>query len=470
MRYVVLILLWATSLAAGCREHGRESAAAEAADSKGVFAQAAPAGLRLVEVVSGLSQPLALISPPGQPQRLYVAEQGGRVRVIEDDQLLAQALLQLGSGFSCRPHAAVEPITLGFASGGERGLLGIAAHPQFADNRRLLLSFSDTRGDSALVELLVEADGLGVAADSCRILLRVDQDFSNHNGGDIHFGPDGMLYLALGDGGSGNDPCNRAQTLDPAALSGLPRGTGSCDGDGPFLDSGGHPDSRALLGKFLRIDVDGTTAAGSNRLCGGNPDGSAGYAIPAGNPFAGADASNACDEVWSYGWRNPWRFSFDRDSGDLWVGDVGQNAVEEIDFEAAGSPGGGDYGWRGCEGDRPANGGSCAAPRLAPLLTYDHNNGRCSIVGGYRWRGASAGMYAGRYFYADSCTSEIWIASETAGEWTSVLWSANPLTGRAYGIVSFGEGGSGELLVPEYSGGRLWRFVAPLFISGFESD
>ena len=276
-------------------------------------------GIRATLIASGLDAPVALTAPPGDTSRLFVCEQNtGRVRIIKDGSLLATPFLDVGSIAS---------------SGGERGLLSLAFHPDYNTNGYFYINYTDNSGDTAIARYSVSASDPDVAdAGSALILKTIGQDFGNHNGGQLQFGPDGYLYVGMGDGGSGDDPYNRSQ------------------------------DPQTLLGKILRLDVDG-----------GVP-----Y-VPASNPFVG-DISTL-DEIWALGVRNPWRFSFDRLTGDLYIGDVGQNNREEIDFQPASSPGGENYGWDCREGFicTPTSSGGygcdCSDPDLIdPILDVAHSD------------------------------------------------------------------------------------------------
>jgi hypothetical protein len=273
------------------------------------------------------------------------------------------------------------------------------------------------------------------------------------------FGPDGYLYVAIGDGGGAGNPCGRAQTVDPASL----RDDGPCAVHEHFVADGGNPNARALQGKLLRIDVDAKSVAGTKGLCGAKADGTAAYGIPADNPFGGADDARAgCDEVWAYGLRNPWRFSFDRETGALFIGDVGQDRVEEIDFAPA-RAGGRDYGWSLCEGAEGFAGAACppdapATPR--PILSYAHGRGDCSVIGGYRYRGPIEKL-AGRYFFADYCSGRVFVATETDGRWSHALAIRIGAL-----ITSFGEDAQGNVYVvdggaPGSQTGRVIRFDPP---------
>jgi glucose/arabinose dehydrogenase len=334
----------------------------------------AGATLALEEVVSGLDAPLFAAAAPGEPNRLYVVEREGRIRVVEDGRLLDDPFLDI-----------VELVT----SGGEQGLLSVAFHPAYADNGLFYVDYTDLAGDTRVVEYRARR---GEKPEQVRELLFVDQPYANHNGGQLQFGPDGLLYVGMGDGGAGGDPENRAQDL----------------GD--------------KLGKLLRLDV---------------------------------DRSGATWEVVAYGLRNPWRFSYDRETGDLYVGDVGQGAWEEIDFLAAG---GGlvNFGWDAFEGnhayeDKQPN----TAGRLSfPLVEYPHEEG-CSVTGGYVYRGDDVPEAEGRYFYGDYCKGTVWSVEVNDGEASRPR--REPFTVDS--LSSFGEDSRGELYLVSLDG-VVYRLVA----------
>lgn len=428
---------------------------------------------QFVAFVSGLTTPIGLTHAGDGSGRLFVNQQGGLVRVIRNGVLNAGSYLGLSSSFSCTYPGEASPTIVGFSSGGERGLLGLAFHPQFSQNGRLFVSFTDSAGDSMLVRITTAnpaADQLS-ANDlaTCTVLLRARQDFANHNGGSIQFGPDGFLYMALGDGGDGNDPCQRSQTLAPSGLL----SAGSCATSSAFITSGGNPDSRALLGKMLRLDVDATTASGIGELCGrpklGQP---AAYGIPAGNPGSSGVLAAACDEVWSYGLRNPWRFSFDRQTGEMWIADVGQNTREEVNLEPAGF-GGRNYGWACREGTLTTSNNCPSTPVAftAPVIEYSRSGGNCSVTGGYRYRGPVTAAQ-GAYFYGDYCSRRVWMVAEQAGGgWAHPPSVFQQPTGS---LASFGEGEDRELY--GLFGGTVLKLDglrAPpgqIFANGFESQ
>lgn len=395
--------------------------------------------------VSGLNAPLG-IRPAGDASgRLFIVEQGGTIRVIDDDgTLLATSFIDLGDRV---------------ASGGELGLLDIAFHPEFSLNGRFYLHYSagSTRpvgtaaGDTVVAEFTVSDDPNVGSSTPDRTILTVAQDFPNHNGGQMRFGPGGYLYLALGDGGSGNDPCNRAQTLDPENIL----TSGDCRSDR----------SVALLGKMLRVDVDNTTPASTNNLCGAGGNGSAEYAVPSENPFSGQP--DRCGEVLLYGLRNPWRWSFDRRTSDLWIGDVGQNTWEEINLLEWPLAGGENLGWRICEAGfaRGSTGTPCPLTgSVLAVLEYRNDADNCSVTGGYRYRGPVASL-RGRYVFGDFCSGNVWLAREQDGAWQAELFTT------IGNIRSFGEDETGNLYV--LSGSTLMRFdgdVDIIFADGFESS
>jgi hypothetical protein len=334
-------------------------------------------------VVRGLSSPLDFQVPPGDRARAFVVEQTGRIRIVRGGAVVATPFLDVASRIS---------------TGGERGLLGLAFHPQYASNGRFFVNYTDRNGDTHISEFRAQppsADTVDPGTE--RQLLFVAQPFANHNGGRLAFGADGMLYAGLGDGGSGGDPLGNGQNLSTA------------------------------LGKLLRMDVDH-----------GSP-----FAVPSDNPFLAR--AGAFPAIWAYGLRNPWRFAFDRANDDLYIADVGQDAVEEVDFAPAPRRGGEDYGWNVMEGSRcfqPASGCSQAGLTL-PVLEYTHADG-CSITGGVVYRGCRLPGYAGTYFYSDFCTAFVRSFRMVGGQvtdrrdWTAALGKGlNAPVG--YGVDDEGE-------------------------------
>lgn len=355
-----------------------------AACALGFVVAAGPAtGLGLQPVGSGFDNALGVVQAPGE-SRLLVVERGGTVRPI---------------GKGGKPGAPWLDIRDRVGSeGAEQGLLGLAFAPDYATSGRFYVNYTNRRGDTRVAEFRSRPGARAVSTRTARVVLSQAQPYPNHNGGALAFGPDGMLYVALGDGGSGSDPGNRAQNL----------GT--------------------LLGKVLRIDP-------SKREAG------RGYAIPAGNPFA--TQSGARPEIWASGLRNPWRISFDRDTGDLWMGDVGQNKVEEIDVARKGQAGL-DFGWSKREGTDDLKGGPRSARETDPVAQYRHDDGNCSVTGGYVVRGPGAPSLAGKYVYADWCSGQAWAidarAPGTPEDITGRL-------GRIAGVTSFGEDRAGNVYV-----------------------
>ena len=353
------------------------------------------------------SSPILMLQAPGDARRWFVVEQGGQVRVFDNQASVA----------SVRQFV---DITTRVRSGGEQGLLGMAFHPGFPTDPRVYLSYTNATNGlvSRISEFRTRDGGLTLDPASESILLTVAQPATNHNGGNVAFGPDGFLYVGFGDGGSGGDPWGAI-------------------GNGQNLTT--------LLGKLLRIDVNGST-------------GSVPYRIPASNPNAGNTLCNSgagaqsCPEIYAYGLRNPWRWSFDRDSGELWLADVGQNAIEEVDRITRG----GNYGWRCFEGTQAYNStcGPDSASSLPPIAQYTHAYG-VSVTGGYVYRGAAIPALVGRYVFGDFGSGRIWhIARDTPPTLNVTAGFDSGLS-----IASFGQGSDGELYVVDY-GGMLYRLRA----------
>ena len=354
-------------------------------------------------VGDGFERPVYATAAPGDPGRLYVVEQhSGRIEILDTrtGETAARPFLDLPDG--------------GLADGNEQGLLGLAFHPDYATNRRFFVFLTRADGDIELREYRrAPGDPDRAVAGSGDLILRIDKDngAGNHNGGWIGFGPDGMLHVAVGDEGLAGDPANNAQNR------------------------------ASLWGKILRIDVDGDDFAGGARD----------YAIPGDNPFVGRAGR---DEVWALGLRNPWRASFDRETGDFWLGDVGQDAREEIDVVRAGAPGGVNFGWKVREGDRvfdagvPGNPDPDSPALVGPLVDYRHGpGGGFAVVGGYVHRGADEGMQ-GRYLYADFVTDQLWSLRLVGGRAVDVTNHGGQLVGAPFsGVTSFAEDGRGNLFV-----------------------
>lgn len=341
--------------------------------------------LELVPYAAGFSSPID-VTHAGD-DRLFVVEQGGRIKIID------------GTGtVLATPFLNISSLT---NSGGERGLLGLAFHPNYAENGYFFVNYTDLSGDTRVVRYSRSTDDPNIAdPNSAMQVIFIDQTQGNHNGGCIKFGPDGYLYIGMGDGGGAGDTPNNSQNTS------------------------------LLLGKMLRLDVDSETP----------------YAIPADNPFIGN--ANVRDEIWAIGLRNPWRFSFDRETGDMWIGDVGQNAFEEIDFQPADSPGGENYGWRCYEADSPYNLTGCTDDYVFPAYAIPHATGVCSITGGFVYRGTAYPQLVGKYIFADFCSRDFFMVEPDGdGGWTGELIGEYP-----YSITSFGEGADGELYCTHYAG------------------
>ncbi len=368
------------------------------ADEPVITRDAAPdsAAVTFSEYVGGFRSPIYATHAGDGSGRLFVLEQTGRVWIVEaDGTRLDTPFLDLSDKVSQ------------FEGYSERGLLGLAFHPEYAENGRLFVNYTDRQGTTVVAEFAVANNDPNIANPiSERELLRQAQPFANHNGGMMAFGPDGYLYISLGDGGSGGDP--------------------EGNGQNPWT----------WLGSILRIDVDGERP----------------YSVPEDNPFVAA--GNGAPEIWAWGLRNVWRFSFDRATGDLYLADVGQNQWEEVNFQPADSPGGENYGWNRYEASHPYSGGEAPADMVLPVAEYNHSEGGCSITGGYAYRGEAIPDMEGVYFYGDWCTGLVFALYRDAdGAWQSMQFVHLP--GRM--ISSFGEDEAGELYLVDYNGGALWR-------------
>ena len=350
-----------------------------------------------VRVAGGFSNPIDIAHAGDGTGRLFVAELRGKVRIVVAGHVSPTPFLDVGDRI---------------VAGGEQGLLGIAFHPRYRDDGRVFVDYTrKADGATVIASFRVSASNPNVAIPSSEeVLLVIAQPFANHNGGALRFGPDGLLYIGMGDGGSGNDPDGHAQ----------------------------NPHS--LLGKVLRIDVDR-----------GAP-----YAIPPGNPYANGSAGRP--EIWAIGVRNPWRMGFDRATGDLFIGDVGQERFEEIDLLPAGQGAGANLGWRVAEGLHCTdNGGpvSCTDASLTrPIIEYPHADG-CSVTGGTVYRGNVPALVA-RYVYSDFCSGRVW----SAGRAVDGTWAVRDVMTYAGSISSFGEDERGELYFADFASGEVRRFAA----------
>jgi len=369
-------------------------------------------GIQTERIASGLARPVYVGHAPGDETRLFIVEarsgSTGRIRVYD---LITETLLST-------PYLSIS----GVSTSSEQGLLGMAFHPDFFNGSPYVyVNYTRSNGDTVVRRYTATDNNPGANtanSSSAYTIIEIDQTYSNHNGGWIDFGPDGYLYIGMGDGGGAGDTLNDAQDIN------------------------------SLLGKMLRIDVDG-----------GSP-----YANPADNPYVGVSGR---DEIWSIGQRNPWRCSFDRETGDLWMGDVGQYQWEEISFEPAGFVGGGNYGWRCYEGDNPFNTSGCdpASTMIFPVYEYSHSGGRCSITGGYVYRGQDIPWMQGFYIYGDYCSSDQYVLSydastDTVSGFQDVTDELRSSTngGTVSSISSYGEDARGELYICDL-GGEVFRII-----------
>jgi glucose/arabinose dehydrogenase len=350
-----------------------------------------PAAITLTLVAGGFNHPVAIANAGDGSGRLFIVEQGGLIKILRNGQVSATPFLDLTSQVT--------------QSGGEQGLLGLAFPPGFATRNSFYVDYTNRSGvgNTVVARVGVSTDPDRADPASRAELLTFTQPFTNHNGGQLAFGPDSLLYIGSGDGGSEGDPQGNGQSLS------------------------------VLLGKILRLDV----------LNGTNP-----YGIPAGNPFG--------NEIWAYGLRNPWRFSFDHLTGDLYLPDVGQDQVEEVNFQPAGSGAGANYGWNVMEGNSCFANPTCSSAGLTlPVTQYLHGSGDCAVVGGYVYRGTNPAL-RGVYFYGDFCSGRVWGLQQNGGSWMNGL-----VDDTTFSISTFGEDEAGELYLADYGGGNLYRIGTP---------
>ena len=346
---------------------------------------AGSAHISLRKIIDGL-EPLTYLTISGTDGRLYVVTKAGRVLVIENGAVRQQPFLDITDRVG--------------SSGSEQGLLSIAFSPQYTSNRYFYVDYTNQNGNTVISRFTTATDLSQADPQSESKVLGIDQPYPNHNGGQLQFGPDGMLYIGMGDGGSQGDPQNHAQN------------------------------TQSLLGKLLRIDVSAADKP---------------YQVPADNPKL---SNAAASEIWAFGLRNPWRFSFDRQTKDLYIADVGQNTYEEIDFQPAGSSGGQNYGWNLYEGFEPYKGNADSNGLTMPIFAYSHDLG-CSITGGYVYRGQQVPALNGAYLYSDYCTGHIWALQRDANnKWVNTL-----LLDSGLNVSSFGQDAQGELYVIALNGG-----------------
>jgi glucose/arabinose dehydrogenase len=362
--------------------------------------------IALQPFATGFSNPVE-ITHPVNDSRLFVLQRFGLIKILNSNGTTnATPFLDVSSLISTSP-------------GNERGLLGLAFHPNYATNGIFFIDYTNTSGNTVIARYTVSANP-DVANTSATILMTIPQPYSNHNGGCLRFGPDGYLYIAMGDGGSAGDPGNRAQNINEN------------------------------LGKILRIDVD-TTAGSLN------------YGFPPTNPYVGI-AGN--DEIWAIGVRNPWKFSFNRLNGDLWIADVGQDQIEEVNKVSSPLPNNLNFGWRCYEGNSVYNNTSGCPPTSAltfPVAQYTHSSGGCSITGGYVYTGSMYPNFANKYFYSDYCDNKIRTIDASNNVVTTSAFTGN--------FVTFGEDVNGELYVAGISNGVIYKIIdSSLSNSTFEKN
>lgn len=346
--------------------------------------------LALGKMIASVEKPTSITHANDGSRRLFITEQAGRIVIVKSGEQLKEPFLDIRNRVSCC---------------GERGLLSAAFPPGFSAKGYFYVNYTDRAGETVVARFRITKDLDRADAASEEVILTVKQPFANHNGGQLAFGPDGFLYIGMGDGGSGGDPFGNGQKTD------------------------------TLLGKLLRVDVESNVKP---------------YGIPSSNPFAGKQG--VLQEIWALGLRNPWRFSFDRKTGNLFIADVGQNKYEEVNVQSASSKGGENYGWKVMEGLHCFKAKPCDPRGLVlPAVEYDHDAG-CSVTGGMVYRGRTFPVLDGIYLYGDYCSGRIWGLKNSGGPWASKELARTKLS-----ISTFGEDEAGELYVADYDGGGIYR-------------
>jgi glucose/arabinose dehydrogenase len=355
---------------------------------------------RFTPLVTEVNQPVGVTNAGDGSNRLFVIEKDGLIRVVENGQLLSEPFLDVSAFITPEPRS-------------EQGLLGLAFHPDYKENGTFFIYYTEAAkkeneaANTVVARYQVSSNANKADPASAKIILTIEQPFWNHNGGHIAFGPDGYLYIGTGDGGDGGDPQQNAENLT------------------------------SLLGKLLRLDVNADT-----------------YSVPETNPWKAE--SGAATEIWAYGLRNPWKFSFDRATGDLYIGDVGQDLFEEINVQPASSKGGENYGWNDmeglhCFGETP----DCDSSKyVLPILEYPHGEDGVSVTGGFVYRGKDISELQGAYIYADFASGRIWLARNNEG-----VWSKELLEQTTFGVSSFGEDEAGEMYLTDFNNGVLYRLA-----------
>jgi glucose/arabinose dehydrogenase len=362
---------------------------------------ASPSVIRPSFVATGLNSPTNITAAPNSStDKLFITELAGTIRTLSPSE--KPTVIRPFLDITSKVHA-----------GGEMGLLGLAFHPDYAKNGYFFVNYIDKEQNTVVARYKLASNGTLADPDSEKVMFWIRQPYPNHNGGALAFGPDGYLYIAMGDGGSAGDPEKRAQ------------------------------DKNSYFGKILRIDVNNADVKK------GKP-----YLSPATNPFF--DQKDVLPEIWAYGLRNPWRMSFDTVTNDLFIADVGQDKAEEIDLQSASSKGGENYGWRCKEGTQDFNTAGCSTTTkyVAPILSYAHENDRCSVTGGYKYHGTAYPGLTDKYFYADYCSGELFYGAKNGDTWKQSFVIKTPYT-----INTFGQDTNGEVYFTDYTTGALYKLV-----------